>query len=73
MRNKSLLLVPSARRLYKRSFYTLFFDLFVHGLSPAPLAILFELYFTGYQLLIFAGPIVDALAFAAGELDKAFL
>jgi hypothetical protein len=45
----------------------------VHGGGPAPLAVLFELYFTGYQLFVFTGPVVDTLAFAAGELDKAFL
>jgi hypothetical protein len=45
----------------------------VHGLSPAPFTVLLELYFTGYQLLVFAGPIIDALAFVAGELYKAFL
>jgi hypothetical protein len=45
----------------------------VHGLSPAPFAVLFELYFTGYQLFVFARPVVDTLAFVAGELYKAFL
>jgi len=45
----------------------------VHGLSPAPFAVLFELYFTGYQLLVFARPVVDVLAFATSELDKSFL
>ena len=45
----------------------------MHGLSPAPFAVLFKLYFAGHQLLVFAGPIIDALAFAAGELDKSFL
>ena len=45
----------------------------MHGGGPAPFAVLFELYFTGYQLFVLAGPVVDALAFAAGELDKAIL
>jgi hypothetical protein len=42
-------------------------------LSPAPFAVLFKLYFAGHQLFVFAGPVVDALAFATSELDKSFL
>jgi hypothetical protein len=41
----------------------------VHGLSAAPLAILFELDFARHQLFVLAGPIVDALAFAALQPD----
>ena len=45
----------------------------MHGLSPAPLAPLFELYFTLNKLLILAGPIVDALALGAGEFYESIL
>jgi len=47
--------------------------LFVHGLSPAPFAVLFELYFAFHQLFVLGRPIVDALAFAAGELYESVL
>ena len=45
----------------------------MHGLSPAPFAVLFELDLAHNQLLVFAGPIVNTLAFAAGEFYKAIL
>jgi hypothetical protein len=45
----------------------------VHGRSPAPFAVLFELYFAHDQLLVLARPIVDALAFAALKLDEPVL
>lgn len=52
---------------------TLFLSLFVRGLSPAPVAELFKLYFAGNQFLIFGAPIVDALAFAALEFYESIL
>jgi len=39
----------------------------------APLAVFLELDLLGDQFLVLAGPIIDALAFATGELDKSFL
>ena len=53
--------------------YTLLFGLFVHGLSPAPFAILFEFNFALHQLFILGGPIVYALAFIARELYESVL
>jgi hypothetical protein len=47
----------------------LFLSFFVHGLSPAPFAVLFEFDFARHQLLVLARPIVDVLAFAALQLD----
>ena len=40
----------------------LFLDLFVLGLLLVPLAILFEFDLAGDELLVFARPVVDALA-----------
>jgi hypothetical protein len=51
----------------------LLFRLFVHGRSPAPLAVLFEFDLADHQLLVLAGPIVDALALRALQLYKAIL
>ncbi len=53
--------------------YTLFFSLFVHGLSPAPFAPLFKLYFALHELLVLGGPIVYALALGAGQLYESIL
>jgi hypothetical protein len=53
--------------------YTLFLGLFVHGLSLAPLAVLFELYFALNLLLVLAGPVVDALALLALQFDESIL
>lgn len=39
----------------------------------APVAKLFKFDLTGHQLLIFAGPIVNALAFAALEFYESIL
>ena len=54
-------------------FEKLLLSLFVHRRSTAPLAELIELNFARHQLLVFARPIVDALAFAALQLYKAVL
>ncbi len=51
----------------------LFLCLFVASLSFAPLAELIEINLAFYQLAVFARPVVDSLAFAAGELDELFL
>ena len=45
----------------------LFLALFMHGLFSAPLTILFDLDLALYQLFIFAAPVVNALAFRAGQ------
>ena len=45
----------------------LLFRLFVHGRSLAPFAILFKLDLALDELLVLARPVVDALAFVAGE------
>ncbi len=45
----------------------------MHGGGPAPFAVLFELDLAHDQFLVLAGPIVDTLALAAGELDKSIL
>jgi len=45
----------------------------VRGLSPAPIAELFKLYFAGDQFLVFGAPIIDALAFAALEFYEPIL
>ncbi|TSC68505.1 MAG: hypothetical protein G01um101456_618 [Parcubacteria group bacterium Gr01-1014_56] len=45
----------------------------MHGLSPAPFAVLFELNFANHQLLVLAGPVVDALALRALEFDQSVL
>ena len=39
----------------------------------APFAPLFKLYFTSYFFLIFATPVVYALASSTGELDESIL
>ena len=41
--------------------------------KPAPVAKLFELDFAGHQLFVFAGPIVNALAFLALQFDESDL
>ncbi len=46
---------------------------FVHRRGTAPFTILFEFNFTFHQLLVLGRPIVDALAFAAGELYESIL
>ena len=43
----------------------LYFRLFVNGLRPAPIAELFELYFTFNAFAIFSSEVVVALAFVA--------
>lgn len=55
------------------AFEALLARLLMHGLSPAPLAPLFELDLALHQLLVLGGPIVDALAFIAGELYQTVL
>ena len=47
--------------------------LFVGLLYPAPLTILFELDFALNKLLVFGRPIVNALAFPAGQLYETVL
>lgn len=51
----------------------LFFRLLVHGVFLTPFAILLKLNLTSDELLVLAGPIVDALAGIAGEFDEAIL
>lgn len=51
----------------------LFFSLFMDGVFLTPFAILFQLNFTGHQLLILAGPVVNALAGIAGQFDESIL
>lgn len=51
----------------------LFFRLFVHGRSLAPLTVLFEFYFTLHLLAVFATPVVNPLTLPAGELDEVIL
>jgi len=51
----------------------LFFRLFVHGRSLAPLTVLFEFYFTLHLFAVFATPVVNPLALPAGELDEVIL
>ena len=46
----------------------LFFSLLVRSRSATPLTILFELNLALHQFLVFGGPVVYALAFAACEL-----
>lgn len=53
--------------------YTLLFSLFVHGGGPAPLAVLFELYFALDELFIFGAPVVNALALVALEFYESVL
>jgi hypothetical protein len=43
------------------------------GLFLAPFAELYEFYFLGYKLFILAGPVIYALAVAAGKLYKSIL
>ncbi len=57
----------------KLSVIILFFRLFVHGRSLAPLTVLFELYFTLYLFTVFATPVVNPLTLPAGELDEIIL
>jgi hypothetical protein len=64
---------PCQRLAFWRDVAKLFLALLVHLLGPAPLAILFELDFALNELLVFAGPVVSALALAAGELYQSFL
>ena len=45
----------------------------MHGLSLAPLAVLFELDFALNKLFVFGAPIVDALALLAGEFYQTIL
>jgi len=43
------------------------------GLFAAPFAILFELNLFSDEFLVFAGPVIDALAISAGEFYKSIL
>jgi len=45
----------------------------MYRLSPAPLAVLFELYLALHELLVLARPVIDALAFIAREFDESVL
>ncbi len=45
----------------------------MHGGGTAPVAELFELYFARYELFVLGGPVVNALAFAALELNQTVL
>jgi len=51
----------------------LFLNLLMLSLFATPLAILFQLNFFLYKLLVFAGPVVDALTSRAGELYESIL
>lgn len=51
----------------------LLFNLFMLRVFLAPLAVLFELEFLRYCLLVFARPVVDALARAAGKFYEFLL
>ena len=53
--------------------YTLFLYLFVYCGLLAPLAVLFELNFTLHLFAVFATPVVNSFACAAGELDEVIL
>lgn len=63
----------STGRKKKRPFGRLFLCFLVHRLQTAPLAPLFELDLALHQFLVLGGPVVDALALAAGELNQAIL
>lgn len=45
----------------------------MHGLRTAPFAVLFELNFALHQLLVLGRPIVNALAFVAGQFYESIL
>jgi hypothetical protein len=51
----------------------LLFDLFMLGMSLAPLAVLLDIDFALHELAVLAGPIIDAAAFGAGEFEKLVL
>ena len=51
----------------------LFLNLLVLGMSLAPAAILLELDLFGDEFFVLARPIIDAIAFGAGELEKLIL
>ncbi len=51
----------------------LFFCFFMFCMSPAPSAVFFDVYFALNELLVFARPVVGALALFAGELYQLFL
>jgi hypothetical protein len=51
----------------------LFLNFFVLGLLAAPLAVFFKLDLFSNELLIFAGPVIYALASSAGEFYKPIL
>jgi len=46
-----------------------FLDLFVRGVLLAPAAVFFERDFALNFLFIFAAPVINALAIAAGQFD----
>ena len=45
----------------------------MNSLFPAPFAKLFDLDFALHELFIFTAPVVDALAFRAGEFNEKIL
>ena len=45
----------------------------MHGLRAAPFAVLFELDFAFNELLVFAGPVVNALALSTGQFYESVL
>ena len=51
----------------------LFLDFLMLGMRLTPPAILLELDLFGDELFIFARPIIDAIAFGTGELEKLIL
>lgn len=53
--------------------WSLFLSLLMHRILFAPFTILLKLDFTGDQLLILAGPIIDALAGIAGQFNESIL
>ena len=47
----------------------LFLDLLMLGVRLAPLAVFLEIDLAFHELAVLAGPIIDASAFAAAELE----
>ncbi len=70
--SESWLSLPSERKTHEAG-GRLFLRLFVLGVCLAPFAIFLEFYLARDEFAVLARPIVDAVAFRAGEFEKLIL